>query len=133
MSFTVIIRDREDSGIHLAASKSVLLVYLFASPLTEERRNRKIEARNVDYSHRIFKTWIPDLDYLQQKCTTSLLGSSCYSLLCLSKSQTGFSAKQTLHILLHSLTGDYVHIKCTGSTPLYFSSRQHLLSKEIGI
>lgn len=43
-SFVIIIRGREDSGVHLAANKSGLLVYLVASSLAEERRNRKIEA-----------------------------------------------------------------------------------------
>lgn len=43
MSFVVVTGDREDSGVHLAANKPVLLVYLAASLLAEER-NRKTEA-----------------------------------------------------------------------------------------
>lgn len=42
MSFVVIIGDREDSDVHLAAHKPALLVYLAASLLGEER-NRKTE------------------------------------------------------------------------------------------
>lgn len=44
MCFVVIIGDKEDSDVHLAANKPVLLVYLAPSLLAEER-NRKIEAR----------------------------------------------------------------------------------------
>lgn len=42
-SFAVVTGDRKDSDVHPAANKPVLLVYL-AAPLLAEERNRKIEA-----------------------------------------------------------------------------------------
>ena len=48
MCFVVIIGDKEDSDVHLAANKPVLLVYLAPSLLAEER-NRKIEAHFPSY------------------------------------------------------------------------------------